>query len=118
MELLQEQRSVLEYANELNALWSELDFHRPLPTDLTAREYILKGRNHCFLIGLLPEFETVHSMLFNRENSLSFDESVVQVIREETQLKALLTNPTSLRIESQASFLSIIQILLKDNHQI
>ena len=105
MELLQEQRSVLEYANELNPLWSELDFYQPLPTDLAVREYLLKGRNHCFLTSLPPEFETVRSMLFIRENSLSFDESVVQVIREETRLKALPTTPAFLPIESQAFIL-------------
>ena len=51
MKLLQEQQSVLEYANELNALWSEPNFYRPLPIDLTTREYILKGRTHCFLLA-------------------------------------------------------------------
>ena len=105
MDLLQEQRTVLEFANALNALWSELDFYRPLPTDSTAREYILKGRTHCFLTGLRPEFETMRSILFNREQSLSFDESVVQVIREETRLKALSTTPVSHSAESQAFIL-------------
>ena len=51
MDLLQEQQTVLEFANALNALWSELDFYQPLPTDSTDREYILKGRTHCFLIS-------------------------------------------------------------------
>ena len=105
MDLLQEQRTVLEFANALNALWSELDFYRPLPTDSTAREYILKGRTHCFLTGLRPEFETMRSILFNREQPLSFDESVVQVIREETRLKALSTTPVSHSAESQAFIL-------------
>ena len=105
MDVLQEQQTVLEFANALNALWSELDFYRPLPTDSTAREYILKGRTHCFLTGLRPEFETMRSMLFNREQPLSFDESVVQVIREETRLKALSTTPASHSAESQAFIL-------------
>ena len=39
MELLQEQRSVLDYSNELIALWSEIDFYRPLPTDPKGRLY-------------------------------------------------------------------------------
>ena len=82
MELLQEQRSVLEYANALNALWSKLDFYWPLPIDFTAREYILRGISNNFSIGLWLEFEIMCSMLFKREQSLSFDESIVQVSRE------------------------------------
>ena len=63
MDLLQEQRTVLEFANALNVLWSELNFYRPFPTDSTAREYILKGITHCFLTGLRPEFETMCSII-------------------------------------------------------
>ena len=44
-------------------------------------------------------------MLFNREQPLSFDESVVQVIREETPLKALSTTLASHSAESQAFIL-------------
>ena len=95
MEQLQEQWSVLDYANELNSLWSELDFYRPLATDFIAREYIFKGKTHSFCTSLRPEFETMCSM-FKREQSLSFDESFVQVLRDETQLKTLSTTPTSL----------------------
>ena len=51
MELLQEQKSVLEYSNELNAMWSEIDFYRPLPKDPKGRDYILKGRTDRFLTG-------------------------------------------------------------------
>ena len=40
MELVQDQRSVLEYSNELTSIWNGIDFYRPLPTD-AAREYIL-----------------------------------------------------------------------------
>ena len=43
MELLQEHRSVLEYSNELQALWKEIDFYQPLPTDPRCPEYALKG---------------------------------------------------------------------------
>ena len=32
MELVQDQRSVLEYSNELTSIWNEIDFYRPLPT--------------------------------------------------------------------------------------
>ena len=48
IELRQEQRGVLEYSNELAAIWNEIDFYRPLPTDPTRREYILKGRTYAF----------------------------------------------------------------------
>ena len=89
MELLQEHRSVLGYSNELQALWKEIDFYQPLPTDPKGREYALKGRTYRFLTGLRPEFETARSLLFNRENPLSFNESLVQIIREEGRLMSM-----------------------------
>ena len=89
IELHQEQRGVLEYSNELTAVWNEIDFYRPLSTDPTGREYILKGRTYAFLTGLRPEFETIRSLLLNRERSASFDESVIHVIKEESRLQAM-----------------------------
>ena len=67
-----------------------------------AREYILKDRNYCFLIGLRSEFETVRSLFFNWENPLYFDDYVVQVIKEENRLMSM---HTSLVIESQVYLL-------------
>ena len=52
MELLQEHRSVLEYSNELQALWKEIDIYRPLLTNPKGWECALKGRMYRFLIGL------------------------------------------------------------------
>ena len=94
MQLLQEHLSVLEYSNELRALWKEIDFYRPLLTDSTSCEYASKGRTYGFLTGLRPEFETV-SFLFNRENPLSFNESVVEVIKEEGRLMSMNVLPTA-----------------------
>ena len=51
MELVLEQRSFLEYSNELQALWNEIDFYQPLPIDSIACEYILKGISYWFLTG-------------------------------------------------------------------
>ena len=98
MELLQEPRSVLEYSNELAAIWNEVDFYRPLPTDQTGREYILKGITYCFLTELRSEFETIRGLLLNRERPLSFDESVIPVVKEESRL---LSTQTSLPHETQ-----------------
>ena len=97
MELVQDQRSVLEYSNELTSVWNQMDFYRPLPNDTSGREYILKGRNYRFLTGLRSEFENVRSFLFNCQNQLSFDEAVVQVVREDIQLSSLgrLVQPKS-----------------------
>ena len=89
IELRQEQQGVLEYSNELTVIWNEIDFYRPLPTDPTGREYVLKGRTYAFLTGLRPEFETIRSFLLNRERSASFDESVIHVIKEESRLQAM-----------------------------
>ena len=95
MELHKEQKSVLEYSNELNALWSEIDFYRPLPTNPKGRDYIFKGRTYRFLTGLRPEFETIRTLLLLREHPSTFDESVVQVIQEESRVKAMQTQFSS-----------------------
>ena len=98
IELRQEQQGVLELSNELTSIWNETDFYRPLPTDRTGREYILKERTYAFSTGLRPEFETIRSLLLNRERSIAFDESVVHVIKEESRLQSMQA-PT--RHESQ-----------------
>ena len=77
MELFQEHRSVLEYSYELQAMWKEIHFYQPLPSDPKGREYALKGRTYRFLTGLRPEFETMRSILYNPENPLSCNESIV-----------------------------------------
>ena len=70
-------------------IWDAIDFYRPLPTDPTGREYILKGRMYAFLTGLRPEFEMIRSLLLNRERSISFDELVIHVIKEESRLQSM-----------------------------
>ena len=45
MELVQERRIVLKYSNELTTLWNEIDFCQSLRSDLTAPDYMPKGRN-------------------------------------------------------------------------
>ena len=51
-----------------------------------------------FFTGLRPKLETIRSLLLNRERSISFDESVVHVIKEESRLQSMQA-PT--RHESQ-----------------
>ena len=63
MELLQEQRSALEYSNKSTYLWNEFDFYQYLLTDPTPREYVVKGRNYKFLTRSYSEFENVQSQL-------------------------------------------------------
>ena len=135
---LQEPQSVLEYSNELAAIWNEVDFYRPLPTDQTGREYILKGITYCFLTGLRPEFETIRSLLLNQERPLSFDESVIQVVKEESRLLSTqtslphetqvlltkktivtpLTNISTAPINGQSSNAGSLQMPLQSNHTI
>ena len=98
MELLQEHWSVLEYSNELQALWKEINFYRPLLTDPKGREYALKGRTYQFVTSLRPKFETVRSLLFNRENPLSFNESVVQIIREGLLMSVNISPPAESQV--------------------
>ena len=45
-----------------------------------------KGKTYGFFTGLRPKFETIRSLLLNRERSLSFDKSMVHVNKEESRL--------------------------------
>ena len=61
-----------------------INFYHLLPTNPTARDYILEGRNYRFLTGLHPEFENLTSLVFKQKHQLSFDESAVQEVKEES----------------------------------
>ena len=54
-----------------------------------ARDFILKGRIYCLLTGLHPELQYLLTLLFNRENQLSFDESEVHVVKAESCFSVL-----------------------------
>ena len=80
---------MLAYGNELSALYSELDHYRPLAHDSVDREYILTDRVYCLLTGLRPEFENIRSQLCHREDPLSFEDSISQLLNEESRLQEM-----------------------------
>ena len=66
------ERSILGYANELSTIFSELDHYRPPVHNTGDRDYIIMDRVYKLLQGLRPEFEGIRSLLYNRENFLTF----------------------------------------------
>ena len=87
--LQQGDKSLLAYANELSAIYSELDHYRPPAHDSVDREYILTDRVYRLLTGLRPEFENIRSQSCHRESPLSFEDAISQLIGEESRLQEM-----------------------------
>ena len=82
-------KSLLVYAKELSAIFSELDHYRPPAHDSVDREYILADRVYRLLMGLTPEFMNIRSQSCHRESPLSFEDAISQLIGEESRLQEM-----------------------------
>ena len=85
--LQQGEKSVLTYANELSDIYRELDYYRPLAHNSVEWEYILMDRVYRLLQGLRSEFEGIRGQLLSREAPLSFDNTITQLLNEESRLQ-------------------------------
>ena len=85
--LQQGEKTVLAYANELRMICSELHHYRPPVHYSMEREYTLMDRVYQLLQDLRPEFESLSSQLCNRDNPISFDDTVSQLIGEDSRLQ-------------------------------
>ena len=64
-------RTVTEYANQMKAMWQELDHYRVIktkcPDDSTIlKEFIEQDRVYDFLVGLNPEFDIVRIQILGK----------------------------------------------------
>ena len=98
--LQQGERSILEYANDLSTIFSEIDHYRPLVHSTGDRDYILMDRVYKLLQGLRPKFER-RSQLYNRGNPLTFDDAVSQLMTEESRLQEMRGEESSACAVSQ-----------------
>ena len=80
---------MLAYANALSAICSELDHYRPPAHESVDREYVLTDRVYCLLRGLRQKFENIRSQLCHRENPLSFEDAISQLISKESRLQEM-----------------------------
>ena len=83
----QVQNSVLVYANELVAIWNELDHYRPPNPSSIDQGYILRDRAYLFLLGLNSVFENFRGQIFNRPSKVSLEDVITLAIQEESRLK-------------------------------
>ena len=107
--LQQGDRSLINYANELSVIFRKLDHFRPPISSLGDREYILVDRVYKLLQGLRPEFEGIRGQLYNRENPLTFDEAVAQLLDEESRLLEMKGGETTAYIVTQPGNLATTQ---------
>ena len=75
--------------NELSDIFSELDHYRPLDHNSANMEYVFMDRVYKLLPGLRPEFEILCIQLFNKENPLSFDKIISQLLTKERCLQKM-----------------------------
>ena len=79
-------RSVMDYNNELTALWAEIE-HYMLPDPESAdRKYILQLQVFQFLMGLNTEYEQLRGQLIHWE-TLNFKDALRSVRLEEARLQ-------------------------------
>nr|CAN67274.1 hypothetical protein VITISV_042513 [Vitis vinifera] len=67
-------KTVIEYANQLKALWQELDHYRVIKTKCpedaaVLKDFIEQDRVYDFLVGLNPEFDQVRIQILGSEES-------------------------------------------------
>ncbi|RVW99751.1 hypothetical protein CK203_029304 [Vitis vinifera] len=65
-------KTVIEYANQLKALWQELDHYRVIKTKCpedaaVLKDFIEQDRVYDFLVGLNPEFDQVRIQILGRD---------------------------------------------------
>ena len=84
--LRQGDRLVLDYSNELTALWANIDHYMPPdPTSIDCK-YTLQLRVFKFLMGLNLEYEQLQGQLIHRE-TMSFKDALRSVRLEEARLE-------------------------------
>ena len=83
--LRQGDRLVLDYSNELTALWAEIDHYMPPDPTSVDRQYTLQLRVFKFLTGLNPQYEQLRGQLIHLETS--FKDALRSVRLEEARLQ-------------------------------
>ncbi|KAL6324190.1 hypothetical protein AAG906_006462 [Vitis piasezkii] len=82
---IQGSKTVTEYANQLKALWQELDHYKVIKTKcpddaVVLKDFIQQDRVYDFLVGLNPKFDQVRIQILGKQEVTCFNE-VVELIR-------------------------------------
>ncbi|RVX16321.1 hypothetical protein CK203_014550 [Vitis vinifera] len=93
-------KTVTEYANQLKALWQELDHYRVIKTKCPEdaailKDFIEQDRVYDFLVGLNPEFDQVRIQILGKQEVPCFNE-VVALIRGEESRRSVMLEPQTL----------------------
>ena len=96
----QESKTVIEYVNQLKALWQELDHYRVIKTKcpedaIVLKDFIKQDRVYDFLVRLNPEFDKVRIQILGKLEVLFFNE-VVALIRGEESQRSVMLKPQTL----------------------
>ena len=83
-------KTVTKYANQLKALWQELDHYRVIKTKcledfVVLKDFIEQDRVYDFLVGLNPEFDQVRIQILSKQEVPCFNEVVALIQGEETE---------------------------------
>ena len=93
-------KAIIEYANQLKALWQELDHYRVIKTKCledaaVLKDFIEQDRVYDFLIGLNLEFDQVRIQILGKQEVPCFNE-VVAMIRGEESRRSVILEPQTL----------------------
>jgi len=88
-------RIVIEYANQLKALWQELDHYRVIKIECSQDAVVLKNfieqdKVYDFLVGLNLDFDQVRIQILGKMKVPCFNEVVALVRGEESRRRVML----------------------------
>ena len=101
--LKQEEKTVQEYASELQQLWADLDHYDPLQLtcagDIEAGKVWLQRRRVThFLKGLNSKFESRRAAMFHLANLPTMEEAISAMVQEEIRLRVMGQQPGQISI--------------------
>jgi hypothetical protein len=99
-ELIQEDKSVMEYVAELRHLWADLDHYDPLEFHhayciAAARKWIEHRRVMKFLKGLNSKSEGRRAALYHQPSLPTPEDAIAAIAQEEVRLKLTKSNTTT-----------------------
>ena len=90
----QEEKTVEQYASELQYIWGELDHYAPLRMEtmndaIAVKKWVEDRRVTQFLKGLNPEFENRRAAICHQDSLPSLEEAISAMVQEEIRQRVM-----------------------------
>ena len=90
----QEEKTVEQYASELQYIWGELDHYAPLRMEtmndaIAVKKWVEDRRVTQFLKGLNPEFENRRAAICHQDSLPTLEEAISAMVQEEIRQRVM-----------------------------